>query len=321
MKIKKAEPEILIGPISNDFEMYYKQCLLKALIDSLKTSLNVDRVTDLAMDYFFTLNKKFIKEANVKDLRKITINLLMDKATRRYFLLLLDYSMAEEGMAINNYHINEDFYNMIKDLDLRDLKPSDLPCDQVGYVSMPIVDEDGHKYNGFYFKVGYKRFRRPKEDPDCDKKSLILGSCGTYIRSSCIDIEEDLPLESGFKKYKYTKNILSKTEVTDGIYSNWHRGICNVLAYIASGNPDLRSFRNSINYRSPGSTKVVKKDRDLSILQWNLVGYGWKKDPIYNTALWKVSAHTRRQKVGKGRREVKLVFVKSHIKERQKTKG
>jgi len=86
----------------------------------------------------------------------------------------------------------------------------------------------------------------------------------------------------------------------------------NLLVYLNSGQPDIRSFRNDITCRGGTGSKPVNKDRDLSTLAINLVGYSWKKDRQIHKDAWYVEPFFRWQRYGVGNSLVKLITVQGH---------
>ena len=87
--------------------------------------------------------------------------------------------------------------------------------------------------------------------------------------------------------------------------------LLKILAYIHSGQPDIREFKNELRYRG-NSSKVVKKDQLLSQENIHLVGYNWKKAPIYHIDSTRVSGHFRWQRYDKGLSKVKLTWINEH---------
>lgn len=91
--------------------------------------------------------------------------------------------------------------------------------------------------------------------------------------------------------------------------------VVNCLIYIDSGDPDLRfmakhtDLRASTSGGDPGDVIEYKQPFPVT-----LVGFNHKKPPIYYVGEAYVRTHPRWQPCGPGREQVKLVWVKAHMR-------
>ena len=105
--------------------------------------------------------------------------------------------------------------------------------------------------------------------------------------------------------------------IADDGYFHYVSILCNLLAYLNSGSPDIRDYRNEIRYKSPTSSKIVRADKDLSLENINLVGYTWKKDPLYQKESWYQKPHWARRYYGPGKTLERMVLISDCIKTRK----
>ena len=85
----------------------------------------------------------------------------------------------------------------------------------------------------------------------------------------------------------------------------------NLLAYLNTGDPDLRVFKNNIRHQSATSKTPIKADKHLSPANIVEVGFSYKKERLQHTDEWQVMPFMRWQHVGDG---VKLVYVSGHTR-------
>jgi len=227
---------------------------------------------------------------------------------------------------IKNYVICKDFYNKFKNLNMEKLLCQDVNKVAAGYIRLPepIVDDQGDEFWDLFFVVDYpenvfncKSFsKKVPEYPETDK--VILGSLfnknSAVERSlySYIPKNGNPPLLKMFSKdYSYSigRDLMNKKDITELPV------FINLIAYIMSGQPDIRSFRNEVRFRSSGSTKVVRKDRDLSTLDMDLVGYSWLKKRQSYTNEWWTSTHIMKYRDASG--TLNYTTRRGHLKKRQ----
>ena len=129
-------------------------------------------------------------------------------------------------------------------------------------------------------------------------------------KDSTMKVMDSLKLKSMTTGGEPTKKQLSKEAIKQTMT------LVNILAYINSGQPDIRSFRNSVRYKG-NSKKVVRSDKNLHMGPIELVGYNYKKPSISHTDSWGSSEHFGWRRCGVGRKDIKLVFVKGCTKTRK----
>jgi hypothetical protein len=236
------------------------------------------------------------------------------------------------------YVFQPEFFRAFAQVQLEELTYEHLPRNAVGYVSLPVPVSDGygHEFTGFYFYCGpVKEVVFTNEVIGCP----VVGNYAYEIGDLCVSFGYVDTKGESFNYAFRMRPLNEKMTVRDSWrHSNWAEVdammrykiktmedgydikdalFCNTLAYIVSGQPDLRHFRNHLRYRSPTSTKVVRADADFSREELVLLGYNYKKDPFYSAAAWDVKMHVREQAVGPGRQQHRLVWVKPHIRHRR----
>lgn len=94
----------------------------------------------------------------------------------------------------------------------------------------------------------------------------------------------------------------------------------NTIAYIDSGNPDLRHLR-----KPRRKEKQIKMGTSFDSLDFpngvTLVGFDFKKKRIIREGEIPVSGHFRWQPCGKGRSKVELIFIEPYIKPNKQQEG
>lgn len=113
------------------------------------------------------------------------------------------------------------------------------------------------------------------------------------------------------------KNILSGLK---GIEQELLLSVLNLLAYINSGKPDIREFKNTIRYRGKSTVNVRPEDEELSRGKLFLVGFNWLKNAVYKVDGWWSSGYMAWRMCGEGRKEPRLVYFKGSFKQRRKGK-
>jgi hypothetical protein len=111
--------------------------------------------------------------------------------------------------------------------------------------------------------------------------------------------------------------VINKRVIEEDGYARHNAILYNSLAYIGSGQPDIREFRNQIHYRGHSKEKVVRADVDLTPSNVVLVGYGFKKERNTTDDAWYSSEHLGWRHCGPGRSQVRLVCVKGSYKKWQ----
>jgi len=89
--------------------------------------------------------------------------------------------------------------------------------------------------------------------------------------------------------------------------------IAKVLLYINSGDPDLRELQPQRERR--GLRAFKRANHNACKLPITLVGFNYKKPTLYSKSETLVSTHTRWQPCGKNREQIKLVWVREHVRQ------
>lgn len=229
------------------------------------------------------------------------------------------------------YVIQKEFFTKFKDVDLMDLCFKHLPKKLTGYIELPetIVDTDGMKIKGFFFYIGpmnetVNSVWRPKQPKPYATTEDIIGFayCDDKLEINAFSWTH-IPVDGNVKIIESQKEV--KTIVMDitgekqGVTSGYPKFLAvmyNLLAYLNTGEPDIRLFRNKLRYQSPTSKTPIKADKHLSNSGIIQVGYSYKKERLSHTDEWYVMPYMRWQRCGAGLTDIKLVYVKGHTKKR-----
>jgi hypothetical protein len=242
------------------------------------------------------------------------------------------------------YRINSEFFNDFANIKLDRLSFYHLPTAFSGHIDLPeyLTDLEGNRFNSFFVAVdrlskleslidgvpgiGRGAFDKyPHDDlavlfsymdrstgvmgylirPFPKDRSMLISESlvGSRIVSS---MESD---ELGFAVEREVGEIAG--------YPDYQRFLFNILVYLHSGQPDIRTVKQIPKLRGGAGSKVANKDRDLSLHEILLVNYSWKKQPLYMTGKWDVRMHERELR-GREGESPRLVFVKAHVRERKK---
>lgn len=228
----------------------------------------------------------------------------------------------------------KDFFNELKDTKLDKIKTGDI-IQGCGSVRLPykITDDiDGAGFDEFmYTNMLMREFYAPDDDalwerikaddPIATDDGMIwnitwMDSEGAHNYSSHGYTAKDqliLPYfkNTEFKLMDLAGQGLQKIRQEDG-YAPHIKAIFNCLAYLKSGDPDLRDTKNEIRYQSSGSTKPVRKDKELSRHNFDLVGYNFKKNPLYTKEFFYQPAYYARRGEAK-----KVTWCKGSLKRRK----
>lgn len=228
------------------------------------------------------------------------------------------------------YVVQKDFFDMFKKVDLDDLQMQHLPNDICGFMALPstMTDSKGTEFDGFFFYAGpvAKIFDRTGLDiegpkyPHTDhciafayigKENL---SVNYVIRRRSID--EFMNVADTFDETTFIDGSLTNAIPIDG-YPEHAKAMFNLLAYLKSGDPDIRSFKNRISYANKQKGTAIQKDAHLSKADLVIVGWNYKKTPYYQRGQWTVESHMRKQRVGPGRTSIKLVLINEQQRSRR----
>ena len=213
------------------------------------------------------------------------------------------------------YLVAQDFFDRFMTIDLSNLSTSDFNEPMTAYIRLPgkgLVDADGDSFKEFFVYIGGKDYHPLTFVPaNCSYKvseniAVITGISDKSSITTLFEIPESGDVSLG--EIIQSFSIGRKGEKTDKLSFN----ILKIVHYINCGNPDLREYRNLIRYRSEVNKVPVKRDRHLSMLNFQLVGYGWKKPRELTDEEWMVSPHSRMQRFGPGLKQRKRVYIHEH---------
>lgn len=243
------------------------------------------------------------------------------------------------------------FYDKFSKIRLDSLTTDHLPKEGGGCIVLPKplisgvmrIDEvifttdvhDGHLMDSLE-----KTFERTKTDPNYLKSGDIeaflkmreLARKGTQLQLLIVGIDRVRKAVSVCNVLDLVPNKKLKEFPTTDIDSNdpdysendKHAArpvidqVLNLLAYINSGNPDIREFQNTIRYRGKSTVHVRPEDEELSRGKIFLVGFNWLKNPVYAVDGWWSSGYMAWKMCGPGRTEPRLVTFKGSFKQRRK---
>lgn len=252
------------------------------------------------------------------------------------------------------YVIADSFFERLGKLDVSKLTFSIFPRSFRGVIKFPVTlyDEDGDTFDEVFVIIDESRMLQQtvgiqpgqlqlgdrRLSPD-EMDSIFLNLTWISKKRNGTDnldyktghITLFLPKDGSIRVRDVFKNQLSyhskykedRESVAFDIYhsADSYSSVVNTLlasvAYVLTGNPDLRDFQNPIKYQSEYSQTPVKADRELSRVPIHLVNFGWKKPPLYRKGVWAVEEFERIQPCGPGLKQTKIVTVKSHVRQRR----
>lgn len=270
------------------------------------------------------------------DVRLAAQTLIEDAPTKAIALMHAHWQAGDKNL----YRVSPDFFKVFSTVSFKDIHTDALPTNLCGFCQLPeeMTDEQGDKFDGFYFFSGPGRFYLGGQQ---HWHKSILG-----ITSDKVVVGDDTNI-LGFGWYDKTGNCnfavmpFNGNETLQDIFSNSEfvikdtfltrkqkviledgflphlRVMTNLLIYLNSGNPDLREFRNTIKYQSPTSQTPVRKDKELTLLPITLVGFGYKKSPMYEKDFWEQPPYWGHRRYGPGRTLRRYMLIKGSIKQRK----
>jgi hypothetical protein len=235
--------------------------------------------------------------------------------------------MYFEGKS-ENYVISDRFFQNFKDITAQSLRFRDISKPLTAYLYFPnegVVDEDGDVFNDAYVYVGPAKdfpliIEKEPGNPPFDASDSIISIAfankdTSNVLTSYLPLDLDITLIDGFKGIPNIINTKSmqkslELEAIPIIMTQ----LLKLLAYINS-EPQVSEFQNKLEYRSPDSQKVVKRDKWKSQLKYKLIGYNWLQSPNFISDGWSVREHFRWQRHGPGLQFVKLILIAAHQKQ------
>jgi len=269
----------------------------------------------------------------------------MQEAIRGYFL------KPEKDRLI--YIFEGRFFDQFSKIDIKNLTGKHLPQSGTGCIVLPRPIKispnpsmpESNQIDELLFHVGHTSFlnrvvdsyeeklARWCEDPNADSKiipqterllpyylnvhdpdspRLFVVGLNSKTRVPEFYAEYNIAWEGGFKNVRGWDDYPSEDD------ENCGKVVLNLLAYINSGKPDIREFRNEIHYRGKSTVHVRPEDEDLSRGKIHLVGFNWLKNPVYAIDGWYSSGYMSWRMCGPGKSVPRLVYFSPSFKQRRK---
>ena len=318
MRINKIHPESIRKYRDNNYQMiknFDSEKMLGIYLKFLPKNGNV-------VEKIKSMREAIIKSDMPIETIELFENYLHDPSIWRTLMSFDHY----ESYKHDNYIFAEKFWKDLKRTNLKGLRIADIlsPINAYIHLAGGIDHYDGRSYTDLYVQL------KPYQELDIPKDSFVsvggqeqLDNYSDYFIQVCLHSRERLfqwsariPKDTSKSAEFFAKNCYSDVEgkcaIQNDLIFEFVSQPFKMLAYIHSGQPDIREFRNEIAYRGNSKTQVVKKDRILSQENIHLVGYNWKKAPIYHVDSTRVSGHFRWQRYDKGLSKVKLTWINEH---------
>lgn len=318
-----------------EIETKYLKFLPELLAESnltFKQIENFDPKQNNLSNFCIGLKKYFIDSFINENLKQNPFNMSTLSITEIIHTSLLVPFFREKKENRKIYVIQKDFFSKFKDLDLAQLRFKHLPKEMTGYVELPeiIVDHEGMEIKGFFFHVGNihkiaNPLWNPRQSKPYEISDRIVGFA--FSEDSSMNVNAfswtHVPMDLDIKIVDSHKDVKTVTTDYDGEiegvsndYPKYLAVMYNLLTYLNTGAPDIRSFRNTLRYQSPTSKTPIKADKHLSNSNIIQVGFSFKKERLTHTDEWYVMPHMRWQACGVGLSEMRMVYVRGHHKHR-----
>jgi hypothetical protein len=146
----------------------------------------------------------------------------------------------------------------------------------------------------------------------------IVSSANCFTLTSYLPLDSNMSLIDGFKGIPHVvrteSNFVASELATVPVIT---AQVMKLLAYIGTGDADIREFQNIFQLRGGPGSKPVNRDRWKSQLNIGLVGFNWIQNVNYRAEGWAVREHLRWQRHGPRNRNVKLKIIQAHTRQRQ----
>ncbi len=228
---------------------------------------------------------------------------LLDVCTSAAIMILRRFKASPKRFVFSN-----DFFAELHKTSLIGARYSDLTSG-AGAVKLPykLTDHLGDEFDEFMFYIGtvedyfsvnpdnpssdWLEYRKSRDH--CKEKFMFSlawkdsSKAWNYTAHYCTDVNTSI--KEMFKDSVFKATYLDKNDGTPNIsneieadgYQDHIRSMFNCLIYLKSGDPDLREMKNEIRRKSPGSSKILRKDKVLTEHDFTVVGFGFKKSPNY----------------------------------------
>ena len=243
------------------------------------------------------------------------------------------------GDAAGHYLVAKDFFEDFKKVNLKNLTFDNLPQNECGIIKLPVRIPyiEGEVKDAYGDKVYFDEVLFTSGDNEGYSRNPDNNNEIEKIRrvSFAWLFGDEFPLGLGFLRFtesvqgmtleeSWQRRVESTNDSTKLIMDGssgmnddtCKRVLANLLAYIKSGNPDLRDYQNIIRRNSvtgePHAPFTHLTDKSLK-----LVGYSWKKLPNYSASHWSSAPHFGWRRCGPGRTQVRFSFVEGCVKTRR----
>ena len=234
---------------------------------------------------------------------RLVLSTLQDVCTAAAIMILRKFKDCSNRFVFSN-----EFFSELHKTSLTGARYSDLIVGS-GAIKLPymLTDHLGDDFDEFMYFVGtvedyfnvnpndsspeWLKYRSTRDH--CKEKYMFSlawkdsSKAWNYTAHYCTDPNtsvKEMFKDSVFKGIYLNKDDggpnFTETIEEDG-YQDHIRSMFNCLIYLKSGDPDLREMKNEIKRKSPGSSKIIRKDKDLTEHDFTVVGFGFKKSPNY----------------------------------------
>lgn len=326
MIIEKMHPEKLAELIRKP------KCpkdLSEAPLPDYDTSLALGITTMNFLKWDYSRVGKFLNTKHLPDWHRTVLSSVFADGSST--LAISCMHMYHSDLCPKNFYVSDQFFNTFKNVSAHNLRFCDINKPVKAYFHLPnksLVDEDGDAYQDAYVYTGpasefpskiLKENGNPPFDASENLISIaVISSKHCFTLTSYLPENENITLIDGFRGIPHVLNDGPKvieTELTT--VPLVIAQIMKLLAYIGTGEADIRCFKNEFKLRGGPGSKPVNKERWKSQLDLELVGFDWDENILYQTEGWKVREHLRWQRYGPQYSRVKLKVIPAHTRERQ----
>lgn len=212
----------------------------------------------------------------------------------------------DRDIPSNHLETNGDIYYFL----LSDNYYEGVFVDTFNRSSVEGKDKDGN-YIDDVDMVGLRMFFTPKQYSIVNVKAFVFLITGEIF--SYDDLVVKKSFENGQTSFKPGEQLVATDEDID-LFRNRILGVLNTLTYINSKDSDIEQLRPIKNYNKKQiSTLPIEKKESLATVPIKLVGWSFHGRQ-YSKGESQVNAHLRWQPCGEGRKDIKLIWVKPHIR-------
>ena len=347
-KFQKFLPELIKEATHKNFTEYVDSNKAARINEKLISEENIVKLHSSSLKKFQRFNIKSVVEtlANPKKDRQELVKEYLKKDPvlghsmgvtigedgSLFFCTILESYYKAKGKI---YVINPEFFKVFVKTKLDKVQYKHVPKNLSGFVHLPFTINDGvHNLDSFFFYCGPKKnlVNRYLQIAHHDAEPYPYSDHCVAIAYTDVDelsmnytfrmfpIDENMVVKDSFRNTKFRRAetpFNEKTVVQEDGYTGHNSVFFNILLYLNMGQPDLRNFRNTINFRGNSTTKVVNADKNLSRKDLVLVGFGFKKKFMSHTDSWNRSAHMGWRRCGKGSEDLTWTYISGSTPKRR----